>query len=300
MKFIESFARPLSVVVCASLAGGCILTTNGDDDTGQEGTGDDDDGSVTADDDDPSVGDDDPSADDNGTEPDTGNETDDTTGGPVGECSENLVLDPGFEAGSPSKVWDEASTTFGTPICDTGCTEDTGVGPYEGDWWAWFGGLEEQEAASVAQSVTIPAAESALLTFRFEINSTTGTGDDEFSVLIDGTEVWGATDAEMDDYADYTRVEVDVTAFADGEAHTIRFESDHPGHPDTGLITNFFLDSVSLVTCNEGGTESGDSGSADSTTAADVTTAGSESESGSSGDTGSSDSGGSESSSTTN
>lgn len=298
MKFIESFARPLSVVVCASLAGGCILTTNGDDDTGQEGTGDDDNGSATNPSaSDPTVDDGD-DTDDSPTSPDTGDDGDDTTTGPGGECSENLVLDPGFEAGSPSKVWDEASTTFGTPICDTGCTEDTGVGPYEGDWWAWFGGLEEQEAASLAQSVTIPAAENALLAFRFAINSTTGTGDDEFSVLIDGSEVFGVTDAEMDDYADYTRVEVDITAFADGAAHTIRFESDHPGHPDTGLITNFFLDSVSLVTCNEGGTESGDSGS-DSTTAADVTTAGSESESGS-GDTSSSDSGGSESTTTTN
>jgi len=299
MKFIQSFARPLSVVVCASLAGGCILTTNGDDDGGQDGTGDDDDGSVSQDG--PTSLDDD----DGPTEPDTGDDTnddtaDDTTTGPPGECTENLVLDPGFEGGTPSKVWTEASTTFGTPICDTGCTEDTGVGPYEGDFWAWFGGLEEPEAASVAQGVTIPAAENALLTFRFAINSTTGTGDDAFTVLVDDTVVWMATDIEMDEYADYTRVEADVTAFADGAEHTIRFESDHPGHVGTGLITNFFLDSVSLVSCNEAGTDTGDSGSTDaSTTVVDDTTAGSGTDSGSSSDTGSSDSGGSESSSTT-
>ena len=261
MKLIGSFARPFSVIVCASLAGGCILTTNGEDDGSQQ-DGTDDEG---ADDDDSNASN--PTSadenDDSATDPDTGNDdvSDDGTTGPSGECSENIVMDPGFEAGSPSEVWQEASTTFGTPICDTGCTEDAGVGPYEGEFWAWFGGLEEPEAASVSQTVTIPTAENALLTFRFAINSTTGTGDDEFTVLVDGTPVFMVDDAEMADYADYTRVEVDLTEFADGAEHTVRFESDHSGHAGTGLITNFFLDSVSLVTCNEGGTDSGDSDS---------------------------------------
>jgi hypothetical protein len=293
MKFTESL-YPLSVVVCATLGGGCILTTNGEDDGNQDGESDGDDDSL----DDPSAPDDDDGSGESLTDPDgtdgTGDDTDDGTTGPSGECSANLVMDPGFEAGSQGTAWAQASTTFGTPICNADCTDDANAGPFEGEYWAWFGGLEEMEAASLTQSITIPAAENALLSFRFAINATTGTGDDEFVVTVDGTNVFMVTDAEMDDYADYTHVDVDLTAYADGAAHTIRFESDHPGHPDTGLITNFFLDKVSLVTCSASGTDSGDSGSS---TAADDTSTGT-GDSSSTGDSGSSDSGDSSSSST--
>lgn len=296
MKFTESLF-PLSVVVCATLGGGCILTTN-DDDGGQDGEtqGDDDD-----DDSDPSTPDDDAS-DDSPTDPDetgdgTDGPTDDSTTGPSGDCSANLVMDPGFEAGSPSTAWDETSTTFGTPICNADCTDDANAGPYEGDFWGWFGGLAEPEAASLTQSITIPAGETALLSFRFAINATTGTGDDTFVVTVDGATVFMVSDAEMEDYPDYTHVEVDVSEYADGAAHTVRFESDHPGHEEEGLITNFFLDKVSLVSCNGSGTDSGDdSGSSDGTTAADDTTSGTDS---GSTDGGSSDSGGSSGSSST-
>jgi hypothetical protein len=294
MKFTESLF-PLSVVVCASLGGGCILTTNGEDDGNQDGESDGDDDSL----DDPSIADDDDGSGESPTEADGTDGTDDSddgTTGPSGECSANLVMDPGFEAGAQGTAWDQASTTFGTPICNADCTDDANAGPFEGEYWAWFGGLEEMEAASLTQSITIPAAENALLSFRFAINATTGTGDDEFRVTVDGTEEFMVTDAEMDAYADYTHVDVDLTAYADGAAHTIRFESDHPGHPDTGLITNFFLDKVSLVTCSASGTDSGDSGSSDGSTAADDTSTGTDS---GSTDAGSSDSGDSSSSSTT-
>ncbi|MCA9871967.1 MAG: hypothetical protein KC487_16495, partial [Anaerolineae bacterium] len=32
----------------------------------------------------------------------------------------NVVADGGFEAGTPNPYWSEASTNFGTPICDVG------------------------------------------------------------------------------------------------------------------------------------------------------------------------------------
>jgi hypothetical protein len=295
MNITESFVRPWSVALCAALAGGCIITSNGDDDAGQDATDGDDDSSVSVDDDGPNTLDDgsdgesgDPTVDDTGD--------DDTTTGPPGDCSENLVLDPGFEAGTPSDVWTEQSATFGTPICDAECTDDANAGPYEGAFWAWFGGLEEPESASLAQTVTIPAAEAAELAFRFSINASTDTGDDTFEVLIDDMVVFMVSDAEMDDYADYTRVAIDVTEFADGAQHTIRFASDHPGHEGTGLITNFFLDSVSVVSCNETAVDSSGSDGGSSTAADD---SGTDTGTDSSSDGGSSDSGGSSSSGTT-
>lgn len=280
--------RSFPFALSACLAG-CILTTSGEDDGGQDGDdtgGDDDSASDGVDDDGVSVGDDSP-VDESG---DDDSSADDGTTGPSGDCSDNLITDPSFEAGSPSTAWTEESLTFGTPICDASCTEDPGAEPYSGDWWAWFGGVEDPESASVTQDVTIAAADSAVLSFRFSINAAAGTGDDEFAVVVDGTSVWMATDAEMSDYDGYTHVDVDLTDFADGGSHTIRFASDHPG---TGL-TNFFLDEIHLVTCSDAGTESSGGGESE-TTAADGSTTGSAdgestTEDGSSSDSGSSDS----------
>lgn len=286
MNITGSFAR-LSVLLGLGLglAGGCILTTSEDTATGNGTGGDDDDSdpdSASADDGSTGLVDE-SGADDNG--PDSNDGTDEGTTGPSGDCTEN-VLDPGFEVGTPSDDWTEASEVFGTPICDLSCTEDEGAAPYEGDWWAWFGGVEEPESASVSQDVTIAAADNIVLSFRFSINASAGTGDDIFRVLVDDAEVFMATDAEMSDFDGYTRVDIDLTAMGDGAVHNIRFESSHAG---TGL-TSFFVDNVSLLTCDEGGDGSTDGGSDSGSTAADSTDGGS-TDTGSTGDGGSSDSG---------
>jgi hypothetical protein len=188
-----------------------------------------------------------PIADDTAGSEDT---SDPTTGGPpAGECSDNLVLDPGFEAGSPSEAWAEASDVFGSPICDVGCTDEEGAVPYAGEWWAWFGGVEDEtETASLSQTITIDP-ETAYLSFWFQVRSGAGTGDDVFTVTLGGDTVFMATDLEMADYDAYTQVDVDVSQWADGGSYELRFASDHTG---VGL-TSFFLDDVSLVSCSEAG-----------------------------------------------
>ena len=52
----------------------------------------------------------------------------------------NVVQDGGFEAGTPNPFWTEASTNFGTPLCDeAGCGNGGGTSfPLTGSWWAWF------------------------------------------------------------------------------------------------------------------------------------------------------------------
>lgn len=184
----------------------------------------------------------------------SGGPIDETTGGPMGECTENLVLDPGFEAGSPSEAWAEASDVFGSPICDTSCTDEMGAAPYAGSWWAWFGGIEnEPENASVAQTITIDP-EMAYLSFWFEIRSGAGTGDDVFTVTLDRDTVFMVTDLDMADWGEYRRVDVDVSQWADGGAYELRFASTHTGNG----LTSFFLDEVSLVSCSEAaGTSTG-------------------------------------------
>ena len=59
-------------------------------------------------------------------------------------------------------------------------------------------------------------------------------------VSIDGTPVFTATTADQSSYSAYTRVTVDVTAFANGTARVLRFDS---ATTDGG---NFFVDDVAL------------------------------------------------------
>ncbi|MCB0785431.1 MAG: hypothetical protein KDB87_08920, partial [Flavobacteriales bacterium] len=51
------------------------------------------------------------------------------------------INDGGFEGGAGGGAWTEASTNFGTPLCDAGC--GTCGGPCvsrTGTWYVWFGG----------------------------------------------------------------------------------------------------------------------------------------------------------------
>ncbi len=78
-------------------------------------------------------------------------------------CS-NAVTDGSFEGGAGGGSWTEASTNFGTPLCDISSCGDGGgsVGPQDGSWWAWFGGIGAYEEGSVTQSVTIPSGANSL------------------------------------------------------------------------------------------------------------------------------------------
>ena len=207
--------------------------------------------------------------------------TEGTTGIP-GDCGDNVLADSGFEGGTPNPSWEESSTIFDSPICDLGCTEDPGAGPRTGDWWVWFGGLEEPDTASVSQEVTIEP-DAAYLSLYLEINAAQGEiGDDLIVAEIDGNEVFMATDAEIEDYATYREVVVDISAYADGGQHTLEIRAEVTGDG----LTNFFVEDVTIVSCDEGGGSSGSSGSTGSGTDGTGST-GSTSGMGSTGSTGS-------------
>ncbi|HWB77085.1 MAG TPA: hypothetical protein VG755_19085 [Nannocystaceae bacterium] len=273
----------MTCLLCSPLVAGCLITTNSDDDDGNSSadTGNSSVETSFSSFSDTQQVDTSSGVDESGTE-----SVGETTVGPMGDCSETRIVDGGFEAGAGAMIWDEASEQFGTPICDAGCTEDEGAEPYAGDFFAWYGGVAEEEHASVSQDVMFEG-DNAYLSFRFEINAGAGTGDDVFSVLIGDETVFMATDLEVDDYASYTLVSLDVSDFVAGGEQSVEFRSDHLG---TGL-SNFFLDEVVLVTCTTGGASSSSSGS--DTTAADSSSGSGSSDSSGSGssDSGSSDSG---------
>lgn len=165
----------------------------------------------------------------------------------TGTVNPNSMADPSFEDGTPSSFSQEASTRFGTPLCNVaGCGTGTGTGPGSGGWWAWFGGIPAREESSLAQSITIPTGDRAFLRFELEAFVCSGSAADFLEVTIDGTRVFSvdATDARCG-VLGYSTQTIDVTAFADGAAHTLKFHSVTASHQ----TSNFFVDDVSVFAC---------------------------------------------------
>ncbi len=172
---------------------------------------------------------------------------------------EDVVEDGSFEATSPSTFtnpfWQATSTNFGTPFCTADvCGVGGGTGPFDGDWWAWFGGAFRFEAGSVEQEVTIPVGND-VLSFYLEIPA--GDVPGILNVVIDSDTLFTVTEADTTTYATYTEVTLDVSAYADGGTHTLRFESEEEGagtmqDPE---VTSFFVD---LVSISDGSSMGGD------------------------------------------
>jgi hypothetical protein len=153
-----------------------------------------------------------------------------------------VVADGGFEEGTPNAYWDEASINFGTPLCDAACVLGGDTWARTGDWWAWFGGAEAYEEGALDQDVTLPDG-AATLGFWLEIPA--DEVEARLDVTLDGDVVFSATQAHAGSYPDYTWVERDVSAYADGGVHTLRFAAYENGAAH-GTVTSFFVDDVTL------------------------------------------------------
>ena len=238
MVFRDLLGSSLRLTCAAALLlGGCVISSS-DDDGGGEGTDDNPTSGGPGGDDQPDGG---VGTDGDG---DSGDDGDDDGVEPNPPCGDNVLQDGGFEEGTPSAAWSEASAVFGTPICDASCTEDPGATPLEGMWWVWFGGVEEPDLASVSQTFSV-AGGTAELQFYFDINASGAAGSDLYTVHIDDVVVFMATDAEMDAYDGYTEVIIDISEFADGAEHTLSISGDMTGDG----LTNFFTDNVSIAAC---------------------------------------------------
>ncbi|PYQ65475.1 MAG: hypothetical protein DMF53_05440 [Acidobacteria bacterium] len=154
------------------------------------------------------------------------------------------TVDGGFEAGSPSAAWTEASTNFGTPLCSPATCGFSGA--RTGNWWAFFGGTSgTPETASLEQTMVIGTG-NANLTFYLWNPESSGNGTDALRVKVDGNQVLSIPAGNAIYAAGYTRVVVDLSAYADGGSHTIRFEATTSGSPSN---SNFFVDDVSISIC---------------------------------------------------
>jgi cysteine-rich repeat protein len=165
-----------------------------------------------------------------------------------------VVPDASFEAGTPDNpFWTEASTNFGSPICDEAkCGTGTGSGPADGSFWAWFGGndlnvfpppIDVHEEASLSQSVVFPSMATELQ-FELEV-SACDSASDYIEVLIDGNREFFIDGlSPLCGFIGYTTQSVDISAIADGASHIVEF------HAETFAVnadvSNFFVDALSI------------------------------------------------------
>lgn len=155
-----------------------------------------------------------------------------------------LISDGGFESGSPSSFWSEASTNFGTPLCTTiSCGGGASDVPHSGDWWAWFGGVPGvTESGSLSQTTAPIPLGTATLSFFLAITDIDSPSD-FLKVFVDSTEVFSINATAL--ITDYTQQSVDISAFADGASHVLSFQSTTISA--NGGFSNFFVDDVDIA-----------------------------------------------------
>jgi hypothetical protein len=168
----------------------------------------------------------------------------------------NVLVDGGFEETDPGTLvnpnWAATSTQFGTPICghNIPCGARTGTAlPRQGTFWGWFGGGAGvlAETASLSQDVTLPSgASSAILAFNLWVSGVSDPFTDTLEIQVDGVTQATITEPTAAE-GGYTLRTVDLTAFADGASHTIKFLYTQPAN---GGNASFNVDDATLiVTC---------------------------------------------------
>jgi uncharacterized repeat protein (TIGR01451 family) len=162
----------------------------------------------------------------------------------VPACSQP-VRDGGFE-NQIQPQWVQSSTN-GVVLCTLSLCGTGGgtAGPNNGNAWGRFGGAATNiQVRALAQSLTIPRGK-ATLQFYLWLGAHSGNGTDYLRVLIDGAQVFIVTEAETAYDGSYHLVNVDVRAYADGQAHELRFESAAFGPG----VTSFNVDDVLMEAC---------------------------------------------------
>ncbi|MGI8682474.1 MAG: M4 family metallopeptidase [Mycobacteriales bacterium] len=149
--------------------------------------------------------------------------------------SGNLLQNPGFESGATA--WSQTS----------GVISNDSTRAHTGSWLAWLDGYGSSHTDTVSQSVTIPSATSATLSFWLNVatsETTTSTAYDTLKVQV----VSGTTTTTLATYSNlstksYTQRSFNLSSYV-GKTVTIKLL----GVEDSSLATNFYADDFSLTT----------------------------------------------------
>jgi hypothetical protein len=121
---------------------------------------------------------------------------------------------------------------------------DTGIVPHSGDYVAWFGGWNSgSESQSISQTVTLPAGGPLYLNYYRETVFQVDTSAN-LVVSIDGTAV-ETTDLGTQADLDYVLHSIDISAFADGASHELKFQYDYSDEASVSDGSTF-IDDVTI------------------------------------------------------
>jgi hypothetical protein len=151
--------------------------------------------------------------------------------------SGNLLANPGFESGATS--WTATSGVI---------TNSPSGFPNTGSYYAWMDGYGTSHTDTLSQTVTIPSASSATLSFYLYVGTdetTTSTAYDTLKVQVvsGGTTSTRATYSNLNAGSAYVKRTVDLSGYV-GKTVTVKFL----GVEDASLGTSFLVDDTSLTT----------------------------------------------------
>ncbi len=152
----------------------------------------------------------------------------------------NLLLNPGFESGSPGTPW----------VATAGVIDNSnGEPPHSGSWKAWLDGYGQSHTDTLYQQVTLPSGSSATLSFWLHIDTAETTQSfayDTLKVQIrnSSNQVLAtlATYSNLNHNVGYAQKSFNVSAYL---GQTIRVYL--IGTEDYSLQTSFVVDDFSLT-----------------------------------------------------
>ena len=161
----------------------------------------------------------------------------------VAPCAMPLA-DGGFEVDPFRSPWWGEGVAWPRPVCTAFyCAGGAGTaGPRSGAGWGWFGGEAGFHFHSARQHLVLGPGTATLRFFLWNgAQSSVGTG--QLRVLMDDSMVFQVAEGTGPYTDGYVPVAVDVSSFADGGTHALRFES-VSGYPG---ITSFSVDDVQIT-----------------------------------------------------
>ncbi|MEM1055340.1 MAG: hypothetical protein AAGI52_07425 [Bacteroidota bacterium] len=163
---------------------------------------------------------------------------------PAALAQQDLIVNGTFESHETDRGWQVATSSGADPLCTAPLCERparTGAG------YAFLGGLGITNRMSVSQTVTIPAnAASTLLTYALQLDAE-GDGTGSFTLRVDGIALVTYSSGDAASFPTYRGQSADLSAFADGQPHTITFEVTEGEGTQPGARFGALLDDVSLV-----------------------------------------------------
>jgi subtilisin family serine protease len=164
----------------------------------------------------------------------------------------SVVQDPSFEAttadGGSNPFWQGSDTN---PNADPGATpfysaDGSQIPVRTGNWAIWFGGWAGgAEIQDVSQTVTMPNGGPSFLNY-WRLLETAPDAPGTLTVSVDGVAVETTDLSAVSADADYTQQSVDISSYANGAPHLVRFEYAYDDAGGTGGDGNVFVDDVTI------------------------------------------------------